>query len=127
MKDWFGVPTAEIQSFFEHTVQYYPIIGACNVGIEEEDPIAIGLTVAKAIVYPNPASTNAKIRFVAENEWVKVDVFDIQHRKVLAVYDGNLSQGEHNIPMEIHELPAGEYIVQIKKESGLVHSKLVKL
>lgn len=127
LKDWFGVPTAEIQSFFEHTVQYYPILGACNVGIEEEDPTAIGLTVAKAIVYPNPASTNAKIRFVAENEWVKVDVFDIQHRKVLAVYDGNLSQGEHNIPMEIHELPAGEYIVQIKKESGLVHSKLVKL
>lgn len=127
LKDWFGVPTSEIQSFFEHTVQYYPILGACNVGIEEEDPTAIGLTVDKAIVYPNPASTNAKIRFVAENEWVKVDVFDIQHRKVLAVYDGNLSQGEHNIPMEIHELPAGEYIVQIKKESGLVHSKLVKL
>lgn len=122
LKDWFGVPTAEIQSFFEHTVQYYPILGACNIGIEEEE-----MTVAKALVYPNPASTNAKIRFVSENEWVKVDVFDIQHRKVAAVYDGNLTQGEHNISMEINDLPAGEYIVQIKKESGLVHSKMVKL
>lgn len=122
LKDWFEVPTAEIQSFFEHTVQYYPILGACNVGIEEEE-----LTVAKSIVYPNPASGNAKIRFVADNEWVKVDIFDIQHRKVLTVYDGKLNQGEHDIPMEISDLPAGEYIVQIKKESGLVHSKLMKV
>lgn len=123
LKDWFGVPTSEIQSFFEHTVQYYPILGACNVGIEEEEE----LTVTRSIVYPNPASANAKIRFVAENEWVRVDIFDIQHRLVLTVYDGNLAQGEHDIPMEIIDLPAGEYIVQIKKESGLVHSKLLKV
>ena len=122
LKDWFEVPTAEIQTFFEHTITYYPILGACNVGIEEEE-----LTVEKAIVYPNPANTNATIRFVAQNEWVKVDIFDIQHRFVIAVYDGNLSQGEHNIPMQIDDLPAGEYIVQIKKESGLVHSKLLKV
>ncbi|PHR33727.1 MAG: hypothetical protein COA38_04755 [Fluviicola sp.] len=122
LKDWFEVPTAEIQTFFEHTITYYPILGACNVGIEEEE-----LTVARAIVYPNPANTNATIRFVAQNEWVKVDIFDIQHRLVIAVYDGNLSQGEHNIPMQIDDLPAGEYIVQIKKESGLVHSKLLKV
>lgn len=122
LKDWFEVPTMEIQSFFEHTVQYYPILNACNVGLEEEE-----LTVAKALVYPNPATSHAKIRFIAENEWVKVDVFDIQHRKVLAVYDGNLTQGEHNISMRIEDLPAGEYIVQIKKESGLVHSKLMKV
>jgi uncharacterized protein (DUF1501 family) len=122
LKDWFGVPTAEIQTFFEHTVQYYPILGACNVGLEEEE-----LTVTRAIVYPNPANTNAKIRFVAENEWVKVDIFDLQYRKVLSVYDGNLTQGEHNVPMQISDLPAGEYIVQIKKESGLVHSKLLKV
>lgn len=122
LKDWFGVPESEIQTFFEHTVQYYPILGACNIGIEEE-----ALTVAKAIVYPNPANTNAKIRFVAENEWVKVDIFDLQHRIVQRVYDGNLTQGEHNVPMQIEDLPAGEYIVQIKKESGLVHSKLLKV
>lgn len=122
LKDWFEVPTNEIQAFFEHTVTYYPIMNSCNVGIEEEE-----LTVAKALVYPNPANTNATIRFVAENEWVKVDVFDIQNRLVLAVYDGNLTQGEHNIPMGIADIPAGEYIVQIKKESGLVHSKLLKV
>ncbi len=122
LKDWFGVPISEIQTFFEHTVQYYPILGACNIGIEEKE-----LTVAKALVYPNPANTNAKIRFLAENESVKVDIFDLQHRIVLTVYDGTLTQGEHNIPMEISDLPAGEYIVQIKKESGLVHSKLLKV
>ena len=89
--------------------------------------MAIELTVKKAIVYPNPANTNATIRFVAENEWVKVDIFDIQHRLVVNVYEVKLRQGEQNIPMEVSDLPPGEYIVQIKKESSLVHSKLVKV
>lgn len=89
--------------------------------------MAIELTVKKAIVYPNPANTNSTIRFVAKNEWVKVDIFDIQNCLVLNVHDGNLSQGEHNFPMEVSDLPSGEYIVQIKKESSLIHSKRVKL
>jgi hypothetical protein len=82
---------------------------------------------SELIVYPNPANTVAQIQLYTENESVKVEIYDLQFRLVLSVYDGNLTQGEHNIPMEIVALPAGNYIVQIKKESGLVHSKLVKV
>lgn len=122
LRDWFEVDTNQIQSMFEHTVTYHSLIGGCNVGIDEQE-----LTKEDAIVYPNPASTNAKIRFIAENEWVKVDVYDINQRKVAAVYDGNLTQGTHDIPMELTDLPSGQYIVHVQKASGVIHKKLMKV
>lgn len=123
LKDWFGVDTTDIQSLFEHTVTFYPVLGACNVGIDEEEEIAKD----QAIIYPNPAGANATVRFACSAEWVKVEVYDMQNRKVLDVYDGNLSQGRHDIPMVTENLPAGSYVVLIRKESGTVHSTLVRV
>jgi uncharacterized protein (DUF1501 family) len=123
LKDWFGVDTASIQSLFEHTVTFYPLLGACNLSIEEEEEVAKD----QAIIYPNPAGANATLRFASMNEWVKIEVFDMQNRKVLDVYDGNLSQGRHDMPMVTENLPAGSYVVLVRKESGTVHSTLVRV
>lgn len=123
LKDWFGVATAEIDSFFEHTVTYYPLVGGCGVGIEEETDLAAD----QAMVFPNPAVNNAQLRFSAKNEWVKIDVFDINQRIVASLYDGNLQEGEHNMPMELSELAPGQYMISIQKESGNAHVKLVKV
>ncbi|MCH2223267.1 MAG: DUF1501 domain-containing protein [Crocinitomicaceae bacterium] len=122
LHDWFGVSTSEVQAMFEHSVTFYSLMNSCNVGIEEEE-----LSKNKAIIYPNPAFDNATIRFTALNEWVKIDVYDIQHRKVASIYDGKLTQGRHDVKLEIIDLSAGEYIIQIQKESGLVHTKLLKV
>ena len=122
LKDWFGVAGSQVQSLFEHSVTFYNLLGACNVGIEEEE-----LAKDKMLIYPNPAINNAKVRFTAESEWVKIDVYDLNHRHILSVHDGNLSQGSHDVPMELTHLAAGEYIVQIKKSSGTIHSKLLKI
>lgn len=122
LHDWFGVATTEVQAMFEHSVTFYSLMNSCNVGIEEEE-----LAKDKAIIYPNPAFDNATVRFTALNEWVKIDVYDMQHRKVASVYDGKLTQGNHDLPLGIIDLSAGEYIVQIQKASGLVHTKLLKV
>ncbi len=122
LRDWFGTPTAEIQGFFEHTVTYYDLLGACNVGIEEQE-----LTELQAIVYPNPAVDNATIRFNAKNEWVKIEIFDFNHRLVATVMDGTVNEGEHNVPFETRDFAPAEYIVRIQKDSGIIHTKLLKL
>ncbi|OFZ53593.1 MAG: hypothetical protein A3D92_09705 [Bacteroidetes bacterium RIFCSPHIGHO2_02_FULL_44_7] len=122
LKDWFGVSTTDIQALFEHTVTFYPVLSACNVGLDEED-----LAKEQALIYPNPSTSNATIRFTALSEWVRVDIYDLQSKLMSTVYDGNLSQGRHDIPMEVKDLPAGEYIVQIKKASGVVNTKLLKI
>lgn len=122
LKDWFGVATADIQALFEHSVTFHPLLGACSVGVEE-----VELSKDQAIIYPNPAVTDTTVRFVSNNEWVKVDVYDMMNKKVAEVYDGNLSQGTHDIKMEVNDLSAGEYVVLIRKDSGTVHSNLVKV
>lgn len=123
LKDWFGVDSTSIQSLFEHSVTFYPLLGACNVSVDEKDEIAKD----QAIIYPNPAGANATVRFAAQNEWVKIEVYDQQNKKVLDVYDGTLTQGRHDIKMETKSLAAGSYVVLIRKESGTVHSTLVRV
>jgi len=120
LKDWFGVPTNEIQPLFEHTVTYYNLLGACSVGLEEEE-----LSKHQAIIYPNPSFGKSSVRFVADNEWVKIEVFDIQMKKVVEVYDGQLTSGEHDIAFEMIDLGAGEYFVNIQKESGTFTTKMI--
>lgn len=122
LKDWFEVPTTEIQALFEHTVTYYQVLGACNVGIEEEE-----LEKNSILLFPNPAVSNTTIRFMAESEWVKIEVFDLSGRSVATVFDGNIAQGTHTIPFEIGHFSPGEYIVGVRKESGYQSVKLLKI
>lgn len=122
LKDWFVVPAATIQAMFEHSVTYYPLVGACNVGIEEHE-----LTIDQALLYPNPCSTNTTVRFNSEGEWVKINIYELSGAHIQEIYDGNISQGQHDIFMEINDLKQGQYVVQILKESGNVQTKLVKI
>jgi uncharacterized protein (DUF1501 family) len=122
LKDWFAVDPVEIQALFEHTVTFYQLLGACNVGTEE-----IELAIDQALIYPNPCYTNSTIRFNSNNEWVKIEVLDLQGKVVAQILDGNLTQGSHDVLMETSDLNAGEYIVNVQKESGNIQAKLLKV
>lgn len=122
LKDWFQVPTADIQALFEHSVTFYPLLDNCNVGIDEME-----LGIDDALIYPNPCYANSTIRFNSENEWVKIDVYDLSGKKVRTVHDGNLNQGSHDIYMELHDLRSGEYVVQVLKGSGNTQCNLIKV
>lgn len=122
LRDWFGVSTSDIQTLFEHSVTYYSLLGACSLGIDEDV-----LTKDKALIYPNPSYSNSTIRFNAESEWVKIEIFDTNNKKVLDVYDGNVGQGRHDVPMEVKDLTPGQYFVRILKNSGAITTKLLKV
>ena len=122
LRDWFGVSTSDIQELFEHPVTFYSLLGACSVGIEEDV-----LEQGKALIYPNPSYSNSTIRFIASSEWVKIEIFDTNNKKVLDVFDGNLTQGRHDVPMEVKDLTAGQYFVRILKNSGQITTKLLKV
>jgi hypothetical protein len=76
LKDWFGADEAEIQSQFEHTVTFFPVLDACNLSIKEnEENNAI-------LVYPNPCGNSTTIRFESQNEAVAIQIRDIDGRLV---------------------------------------------
>jgi hypothetical protein len=122
LKDWFEVPIADIQPLFEHTVNFYQVLGACNLSVEEQ-----AFEKNRIVLFPNPATSATSVQFEAQNEWVKIEVFNLEGRKVLDAFDGNLSQGMHTIPFEIHPLKAGEYVVVLQKKSGNLQTKLLKV
>jgi hypothetical protein len=122
LKDWFEVPSTEIQGIFDHTVTFYQVLGACNLGIEEEAFEKDGV-----LLFPNPAVSYTTLRLKTDNEWVKVEIFDLEGRLISVVYDGNLDQNTHLIKMEIDDLIPGQYIVAIKKRSGFKEIKLMKV
>lgn len=123
LDQWFGVDQTEIQTMFEHTVTFYNVLGACNLGLGEES----GEEKVTSLIYPNPAINNTTIRFDALNEWVKIEAYDMLGSRVGIYHDDNLKAGEHNIPMDISDLAIGQYTIHVTKESGDSQVKLTKI
>lgn len=121
LRNWFEVGEADIQQTFEHQVTYYQFLGGCSTGLEEEN-----LTAQSLMVYPNPAISSAKVRLETENEWTRVEIIDINGSLIDVVYEGNLSKGEHHIPMNVQDLSNGQYIIRVSKKSGVETKNFVK-
>jgi hypothetical protein len=122
LKDWFHVDSTQIQTLFEHQVTFYNLLGACNVGLEEN-------TLSKdiAILYPNPVYETATLRFNSENEWVKVDVIDFSGKTIDNPIDSIIEPGTHSIMLDLAYLKTGEYIISIQKQSGSQSIKMIKV
>jgi hypothetical protein len=122
LKEWFLVDPTEIQSMFEHEVIFYNLLGACNLGVDE-----LNAQKEKAIVFPNPAYSKTTVKFESHDEWVKIDVIDLNGREMKSVFSGNLAPQTHLIPIDLDDLSAGNYRVQIQKKSGNISIQFVKV
>ena len=123
LRQWFEVDQADIANMFDHTITYYDVLSACNLGLEEENADE----KSRAIIFPNPAESKTTVRFLSQNEWVKIEVYNMLGSRVAVYLDNNLSAGEHNIPMDISDLAVGQYTIHIIKESGTAQAKLSKV
>ncbi len=123
LKDWFVVDPVEIQTLFEHTVTFYPVLGACNLGIEEN----VADDEVKLLLYPNPSANQTTVRLETLNEWVKIEAYDMTGSRSAVLFDGNLEAGKHDIPMDISDLNPGQYLIRVTKKSGLNEARFTKL
>jgi uncharacterized protein (DUF1501 family) len=122
LRDWFAVDPDEIQTMFEHPVQYYGVLGACNLGIEEERKAKDN----DAIVYPNPAYTTSTLKVVTTAERVHVEAFDMSGKSMGVISDKDLNADEHHISFNVSDWSAGSYLVKIRKQSGDRQVSLIK-
>ncbi len=76
---------------------------------------------------PNPAANEVKVKVsLASATDISIELMDMAGRPVSTVSSSNLSAGEHFIPVNISELPAGEYLYLVRTRDGNgVASKLV--
>ncbi|MFN5418286.1 MAG: DUF1501 domain-containing protein [Flavobacteriia bacterium] len=122
VRDWFQVDEAEVQTMFEHNVTFYPLLRACNLGINDLAKLSF-----ESIVYPNPCVNHATLKFLSKDEWVKVTVYDLNGREFKILIDKQLDPKQHEITFDTSDLPLGTYQVQILKKSGEESVRFVKL
>ena len=122
IKDWFEVSESEVQALFDHNVTFYQLLGACNLGLNEEK-----LDDSKGVLFPNPAVDASSIRFSCKNEWVKIEILDLNGKCQKTVVDKELPQNIHTISFELKELSPGKYMVQVRKKSGDFSLNIIKV
>jgi uncharacterized protein (DUF1501 family) len=121
LKDWFEADPTTIQSMFEHTVNFIPVLDACNLGITEHD------AAADIMVYPNPCAESTTVRFTCLNEKVSVQVRDISGKLMIDVCSKTLTAGNHDILIETNDLASGTYMLSVFKQSGNFTKRFIKV
>ena len=119
LKDWFLAPESQIQTLFEHQVVFYPLISCGNnqvVASEQE-----------IIIYPNPTVSTATLVFSSVREKVTLAIFDVTGKRIKEIFDRELDENSHQIPVDVSNLAAGIYFIQVKKESGDLSIRLLKV
>lgn len=122
LRDWFEVDEASVQSFFDTTVNFMPLMQACNLGINDMSKLNF-----ESIVYPNPCVGAATLQFHSKGEWVKAAIYDMQGKLIQHLVDRNLSAEKHQIAFSTEDLALGNYQIYIQKKSGNETVKFLKL
>jgi hypothetical protein len=121
LKDWFQADATQIQSMFEHTVNFFPILDACNLGMAENEG------EKELLIFPNPCVDYTSVRFSSKGERVTIQVRDISGQLVLDVCNREIENGVHVLPLEVSDLAPGTYVVSIYKRSGNFTERFIKV
>ena len=122
LKDWFEVPVSSIQNLFEHNITFINVLSGCTLGLSEDESLDL-----KNIVFPNPTPSNCTLKITTLNERVSVYIYSINGQMIKEIGSKDLSEGTHLIPCETSDLPAGNYLIQVIKNSGALSLKLQKI
>ncbi len=76
----------------------------------------IGGVVSAFNLFPNPSSTSTDIEFnLSKDADINIDLFNLQGELIHHIYNGGLSAGENNIPINVSSYAAGTYFVKLSE------------
>jgi len=80
------------------------------------------------LIFPNPTSEDVTITFnVTTTTDAHLGIYDIQGRKVVAVLDGQLPEGQYSYSKDLGKLAPGIYIVNLSLDNETpIYNKLIK-
>ena len=87
-----------------------------------------GLVVPEAFIlddaFPNPAATQSSIRYHLRTDApVRLEVFDVQGRKVQTLVDAATPAGTHTADWNARDLAAGTYMVRLTVDGNVIATK----
>ena len=80
------------------------------------------------LIFPNPTSEDVTITFnVTTTTEAHLGIYDIQGRKVIAILDGQLPEGQYSYSKDLGKLAPGVYIVNLSLDTEApIYNKLIK-
>lgn len=101
-------------------------VGTPESGVSSVDEVPVAATADLHQNYPNPFNPRTQISFTLPTEaWVRLDVLDLQGRRVKNLVDGTLSSGTHDVTFDGKELPSGMYISRLITDNGSLERKMM--
>ena len=118
--DWFGVPRSEVESILFKDFQHLPIVEGCSLTDVEQEELII-----EANIFPNPAQNSAMLTFKSNGGSVHVAIYNVIGSLLKTVMDKKVSAGNHEMSIELNDLPVGSYFVRIAEATRQKTLKLV--
>lgn len=79
-------------------------------------------------IYPNPANDEITIGFnFPSNEKIGVEIYDPLGKKMQSLPPKNFTPGQNKLSIDISDLPAGVYFIQLTSGTGSATKRIVKL
>ena len=127
LQDWFGLGSHVVNaSLFGFNFQKLGFIASPSpVDVEpSEQPAGFDLSQN----YPNPFNPTTTIRYTLDHSsHVKLDVFDMQGKKVQTLVDQLHADGSHEIQFDAGGLPSGTYVYRLQAGGSVQTKKMVLL
>ncbi len=108
------------------TDQLIVSVGTPESGVSSVDEVPVVATAELHQNYPNPFNPRTQISFTLPAEaWVRLDVLDLQGRRVKNLVDGNLASGTHAVTFDGKDLSSGMYISRLITDNGSIERKMM--
>lgn len=106
MEQWLGASSGDSSQILMNNFENVPIIGESIISALEPGE--------QLKVYPNPLNGPTQVEFVANGEFVEVELVDLQGRRLQQLFSGQPSAGSHRFTWYPGKLKTGQYLVLVK-------------
>ncbi|MFZ4620833.1 MAG: DUF1501 domain-containing protein [Bacteroidota bacterium] len=117
LRDWFGVPQAELEAVLLKNFQSLPIIAAPS-SVPQQTALPEGFVLHQN--YPNPFNPSTRIRFSITEGYMQLTVYNTLGQAIQTLAEGNFPVGEHEIVFNGASLPSGTYYYRLQQGSAVL-------
>jgi len=124
LMDWFEVEESLVRNLLHDDFVYLPVLRDCSPISSQNNP---GQTPAIALqAFPNPTNNWIKVRFQSQREWGRLSLFDSLGSELRTLANRRLSEGIHEISIDLHGLPTGPYFIRLQLGDRVKTVRVVK-
>ena len=124
LTNWLGATNTESNTVLFNDFSVLPIFkDGCNGTLSTDTFLQEQLKIE---VYPNPTFNKIHIRFMGNNENVKITLYNSIGAVVKNITNKNYAAIKHIIPVDLYNLPKGNYFVHYQSKSISKTKKVLK-